>query len=106
MEVYHSVFDTSLQTVKPVEALIVDNDAFNEYDNSLKIGIFGNGMEKCREVLSAHNAIHFIDNISCSSKEIGDLAVEKLKEEDFEDLAYYEPFYLKEFIAKPSKKLL
>ncbi len=101
MEVYAEVFDNEGKALTDVAAEIVTEDSFKEWRKD-KFVIFGNGAKKCTELLS--DAI-FVD-IAPSARGIVRLAEESFKAQKFEDLAYFEPFYLKEFLVIPSKKKL
>ena len=101
MEVYAEVFDNEGKALTDVVAEVVTEDSFKEWRKD-KFVIFGNGAKKCTELLS--DAI-FVD-IAPSARGIVRLAEEAFKAEKFEDLAYFEPFYLKEFLVIPSKKKL
>jgi len=105
MEVYTALFNSSLSYIKPVEAVVVEDEFLNsELENTL-VYIFGDGAEKCLTVLKHQNLI-FLDNQLPSAAKMGVLAAEKYQAKDFEDVAYFEPFYLKEFIALKGKKLV
>lgn len=101
MEVYAQVFDNEGKTLTDVVAEVVTEESFKEWRKD-KFVIFGNGAKKCTELLS--DAI-FVE-IAPSARGIVRLAEEAFKAEKFEDLAYFEPFYLKEFLVIPSKKKL
>ncbi|MBR6631988.1 MAG: tRNA (adenosine(37)-N6)-threonylcarbamoyltransferase complex dimerization subunit type 1 TsaB [Alistipes sp.] len=101
MEVYAEVFDNEGKALTEVVAEVVTEDSFKEWRKD-KFVIFGNGAKKCTELLS--DAI-FVD-IAPSARGIVRLAEESFKAQKFEDLAYFEPFYLKEFLVIPSKKKL
>ena len=101
MEVYAEVFDNEGKALTDVVAEVVTEDSFKEWRKD-KFVIFGNGAKKCTELLS--DAI-FVD-ITPSARGIVRLAEESFKAQKFEDLAYFEPFYLKEFLVIPSKKKL
>ena len=101
MEVYAEVFDNEGKALTDVAAEVVTEDSFKEWRKD-KFVIFGNGAKKCTELLS--DAI-FVD-IAPSARGIVRLAEESFKAQKFEDLAYFEPFYLKEFLVIPSKKKL
>lgn len=103
MEVYCKLVDDKRE-VWNVRPLVVEPDSFTKFHEK-PIYLFGDGSAKTKAVLTQEN-IHWIPDIHPSAKEIGKLAEEKFKSGDFEDVAYFEPFYLKEFQAKPSKKLL
>lgn len=101
MEVYAEVFDNEGKALTDVVAEVVTEESFKEWRKD-KFVIFGNGAKKCTELLS--DAI-FVD-IAPSARGIVRLAEEAFKAQKFEDLAYFEPFYLKEFLVIPSKKKL
>jgi tRNA threonylcarbamoyladenosine biosynthesis protein TsaB len=104
LEVYCLVAEKSGKILEATYAKIIEEDAFSTYLNKGKVLFFGDGADKCKTIIRSENAI-FIDNIIPSAKEIGEMAEVKFQKGDFEDLAYYEPFYLKEFrIAKPKVK--
>jgi len=106
MEVYFGLYDQELNPINQVTPLVVEEGILDQISSDGKLVLFGNGMEKCREMLSVNSGITFMENIDVSSREIGVLARSKYEKKEFEDLAYFEPFYLKSFVAKPSKKLL
>ena len=97
MEVYTAVHDVNLGTVMPVEALIVNAETAGKL-NMDNICFFGDGMDKCRELLSGMKNVSFIENIKPSAKYMGALAAKRHKSKQFEDVAYFEPFYLKDFL--------
>ncbi|WP_029903654.1 tRNA (adenosine(37)-N6)-threonylcarbamoyltransferase complex dimerization subunit type 1 TsaB [Prevotella sp. 10(H)] len=106
MEVYDVLLNKDLQEVRPVSADIIDNDSFAEYLAKHRILFFGNGAEKCKSVLQSETAL-FLDNIYPRALDMISLAEEAFKENAFEDVAYFEPFYLKEFVATvPKNKVL
>ncbi len=105
MEVYAAVFDRALKTVRPVGADVVDADTYREYLDSHPVYFFGEGAAKCRQTITHPNA-RFIDGIEPLAKWMQPLAERKWWNEDFEDVAYFVPFYLKDFVAKQPKKLL
>ena len=102
MEVYAQVFDVEGKAQSEVVAEVVTEESFKEWRAKGKFVIFGNGAKKCAEVLP--DAI--IEDIGPSSRGIVRLAEEAFNAGKFEDLAYFEPFYLKDFIVIPSKKKL
>jgi tRNA threonylcarbamoyladenosine biosynthesis protein TsaB len=71
--------------------------------NDNQVVFFGNGSKKCRKVINSMNAI-FIENIEASARYMPELAWNAYIKNQFEDLAYFEPFYLKDFVATVSKK--
>jgi tRNA threonylcarbamoyladenosine biosynthesis protein TsaB len=104
MEVYAAVYNASLETILPVSAVIVDESSFVEILSDKKILFFGNGAAKCQPVLGHQPNALFLENIFPSARQIGKLATGKFKQNIFEDVAYFEPFYLKEFLGNVSNK--
>ena len=102
MEVYAQVFDVEGTAQSDVVAEVVTEESFKEWRAEGKFVIFGNGAKKCAEVLP--DAI--IESVVPSARGIVRLAEEAFNAGKFEDLAYFEPFYLKDFIVIPSKKKL
>lgn len=105
MEVYCALYDRALNEVVQTQALVIDSDSFKNYLDKLPIYFMGNGADKCVETIQHPNA-HFIKNIVPRAKNMIPLAEMAMAKEQFEDVAYFEPFYLKEFVATKSKKLL
>ena len=105
MEVYCAIFDKKGKFITPTEAKIIDEKSFNETLNHHKMLFFGDGSDKCKEIIKSENAIFMEDGFP-TAKSFGKLAYEKFINEEFEDVAYFEPFYLKEFHTIPSKKNL
>jgi tRNA threonylcarbamoyladenosine biosynthesis protein TsaB len=103
MEVYTAVYDTALQIVLPVNALIVNEENLHEYKEDTVYYFVGNGMPKCREMLSSVKGARFIEDIVPSAVKMAPLAYKNFQENKFEDTAYFEPFYLKEFMAGGKK---
>lgn len=104
LEVYCMILDQRMSILKETEAVIVTENSFDKFFLENKILFFGDGSDKCKSIVKNENAL-FLENIVPSAKEIGSLAYKKYILEDFENLAYYEPFYLKEFrIIKSNKK--
>jgi tRNA threonylcarbamoyladenosine biosynthesis protein TsaB len=105
MEVYSAVYDRSLREVRAVGADIVEASTYLSYLEEHPVWFFGNGAEKCKSVIQHKNA-HFIDGIVPLAKWMFPLAERSLHLGEKQDVAYFEPFYLKEFIAIKSKNLL
>ncbi len=103
MEVYSAVFDSGYTQVRETRAEVIDAASFSEYLEKSKIFFLGDGVEKTRTLIDHPNAV-FVRNRYPSSKEAAVLAEIRYKEKSFEDLAYFEPFYLKDFIAGKPKK--
>ncbi|WP_445732070.1 tRNA (adenosine(37)-N6)-threonylcarbamoyltransferase complex dimerization subunit type 1 TsaB [Mariniflexile sp.] len=103
MEVYATVFDSSHHQIRETEAQIIDETSFNDYLEKDQVYFIGNGVEKTKATIHHPNAV-FIENKLPSANNMGLLAYNKYKINDFEDIAYFEPYYLKDFMAlKPSK---
>jgi len=103
MEVYSAFFDNDLNAVKSISADIIDADSYADFFKNHPLVFFGSGAAKCKESLSHDNAV-FDYNLLPSARWTAPLAEAKFKKQDFEDTAYFEPFYLKNFIAKiPTK---
>ncbi len=105
MEVYAKVMDRALKEVRPIQADIVDADTYKEYLDRGTVYFFGNGAEKCMEVINHPNA-RLVKGIEPLAKNMAPLAEKCFVEGKFEDVAYFVPFYLKDFVAKMPKKLL
>jgi tRNA threonylcarbamoyladenosine biosynthesis protein TsaB len=99
MEVYAAVYDIDNKEIREVGADIIDEHSFNAYLYNSKVIFFGDGAAKCKKALSGHPNAIFYDDILPSSSNMATLAEHKFIEKQFEDLAYFEPFYLKDFIA-------
>mgnify|MGYP006423543693 FL=1 len=97
MEVFSALFDENNKEIRGVQADVVDEQT---YTNFLKneVLFFGDGALKCKEIINHKNA-KFIEGINPSAKNLGILANAKFENKDFEDVAYFEPYYLKDFVA-------
>lgn len=104
MEVYCSVYGSDLNNIKPTAALVLDDESILQFETYTPIYFFGDGMPKAKELLSKLNNAYFLDSIKPSSKAMIKLAYDKYQQQLFEDTAYAEPFYLKEFFFQSSKK--
>ena len=105
MEVYTALYTRALRPVVDVAPVVVDEHTFEEHLNEHPIYFFGNGAEKCKAVIKHPNA-HFFDGVPLLAKYMSPLAEKKFLREEFADVAYFEPNYLKEFQATTAKKLL
>lgn len=104
MEVYAAVYDRSLREVRAVGADIVSTDTYLPYLERGPVCFFGNGADKCRAVITHPNAI-FFSGVVPLAKDMVALAERAFLRGQFEDTAYYEPFYLKDFVAGKPRKL-
>lgn len=105
MEVYYSLFDHSGRIVKEITASVISKESFSDIPESVRIVFFGDGAEKCRDVISHKNSI-FADDFAVSAAYMHVPVYEAFDAGHFEDLAYFEPFYLKDFITTVQKKNL
>ncbi len=105
MEVYAAIYDRRLSQVREIRADVVDETTYQEYLEKGKVCFFGNGASKCKEFLASPNAT-IIKNIEPLAKNMFPLAEKRIAQNKTEDVAYFEPFYLKDFVTKPAKKLL
>jgi tRNA threonylcarbamoyladenosine biosynthesis protein TsaB len=104
MEVYCAVFDLSGNKIKPTAAEIIDENSFVDLLKNNKIIFFGDGADKCEATLGANPNALFINNFENSATYLTQKAAEKFNNKDFEDVAYFEPYYLKDFIAGVGKQ--
>ena len=102
MEVYAAIYDRALNSVKEVSADIINADSYTEYLEQHPIYFFGNGAAKCKEVITHPNA-KFVDDIQPLARWMFPLADRQYLDGTFQDVAYFEPFYLKEFVATVAK---
>lgn len=105
MEVYAAIYNRALHTVREISADIVDEHSYEEFLNEHPVYFFGDGAAKCKDTIKHPNA-HFIDNIHPLASMMFPLAEKAIAKGDFKDVAYFEPFYLKEFVASQPKKLI
>lgn len=104
MEVYCSVFDATLHRVSDTKALVVDENVFADLEGH-RLWLFGDGASKLAPLFVKHPAIHIVDDVLPSAAFMASLADQAQKAGDFVDVAYFEPFYLKDFVAgKPHVK--
>ncbi|MCQ2606879.1 MAG: tRNA (adenosine(37)-N6)-threonylcarbamoyltransferase complex dimerization subunit type 1 TsaB [Bacteroidales bacterium] len=105
MEVYTAQWDWQMQKLEDTHALVVTYEAKASFEPIKQYYFCGDGSEKCRETLESPN-ITFVDGIYATAETIGEIASEMYDRKEFADVAYFEPFYLKEFQAAAPKKLL
>ncbi len=106
MEVYTALFSAQGEKMEPVSAKIIDENSFAEYLEHHSVLFFGNGAKKCKNAITHPNAV-FGEPQKASARFMTRLSENKFKAGDFEDLAYFEPFYLKNFIATvPKNKII
>jgi len=105
MEVYASIFNNSLETVKPISADVIQSGSYSELIKDQSIVFIGDGAEKCKTLLMAEKRT-FVTDFLPSAAYLGKEGFRKFKKTETENVAYFEPFYLKEFIALKGKKLV
>jgi len=105
LEVYASIFDNKLNILFPTTSVVIDKDSFSTFLSQNKVVFFGPGAAKCQVDLQNSNAI-FDLSVQVSAKGMISIAEKKFNQKDFVDVAYFEPFYLKEFVAGEMKKLI
>jgi len=98
MEVYAAVFNLAKEQILKTSAIILEPDSFQEYLEGDQVYFIGSGVEKFQKICRHPNA-NFIENKLPSAREMVEIAVAKYKISDFEDVAYFEPYYLKDFMA-------
>ncbi len=103
MEVYSAVFDGQLHQIRETRAEIIDENSFQEYRDLKSVHFLGSGAEKIKEVLSGEHITYHCDVIP-SAKEMATISNQKFTKNDFENLAYFEPYYLKDFVLQTKKK--
>jgi tRNA threonylcarbamoyladenosine biosynthesis protein TsaB len=99
MDIYTTVFDVNNKELMPTQAVTVNIALAEQLEPFNNVFVFGSGAEKCREVFKSA-AIHFVPDIYCNAAYMIPVSEGKAKNKQFEDLAYFEPYYLKEFGAK------
>ncbi len=105
MEVYTAVFDQSMKELQATNAAIIDEQSFAKLLEKNQVYFFGNGADKCRDLIT-HKHAHFIADIESTAQGMVHQAELALNNKQFEDVAYFEPYYLKDFIATTPKKPL
>jgi len=99
MEVYTAFFDADNKEIKATSAQIIDENSFADLLKTHQIHFGGDGAEKCKDVLAKNKNAIFIDDFRISAKDMIEIAAAKFEQNQFEDVAYFEPYYLKDFIA-------
>jgi tRNA threonylcarbamoyladenosine biosynthesis protein TsaB len=103
MEVYSAIYDVQYNLVRSTKAEVLNPESYQELLELSSVYFIGNGVQKTKAIITHKNA-QFVDNKLPSAKQMCALSFERFKTKDFEDVAYFEPFYLKDFIAIPLKK--
>lgn len=103
MEVYAAIYNESHLQISEIKAEIIDKTSYAEYLENNKVYFLGDGSHKCKDIITHKNAI-FVDDKFPSAREMAQLSFDKYKISDIENVAYFEPFYLKDFVVIPEKK--
>ncbi|WP_396602267.1 tRNA (adenosine(37)-N6)-threonylcarbamoyltransferase complex dimerization subunit type 1 TsaB [Algibacter sp. R77976] len=104
MEVYSAIYDSNYNSIRETQAQILDESSFSDYLEQGKVYFVGNGVEKTKTLITHANAV-FIEDRLPSANQMSLLAYNKFQNAEIEDVAYFEPYYLKDFVAlKPKKK--
>ena len=106
MEVYSAFYSRDNQLVRDTQADIIDENSYLNYLLNSEVIFFGDGAEKCKEVLSTHQNAKFISGFHPSAQYLNIIANGKFKAQQIEDTAYFEPYYLKDFVAGKPKKII
>lgn len=104
MEVYYLLMNKRGEVVEQTQPKIIDESSYAGELEKQKVYFFGDGAAKCQSLLENHPNARFISGIVPSAVQVGEIGFEKLVAQDFADLAYFEPLYLKEFYSPKSKK--
>lgn len=104
MEVYTAVYSAGYEQLEAVEALVVESDSFSRFKD-VSLHFVGDGAEKCRGLLNGVKNVFYGDIVYPTARDMVLLSFQKFEAQDFVDVAYFEPFYLKDFVmAGPKKK--
>ena len=98
MEVYAAIFDENCNKIKDTEAVIIDGNSFSDLKKDHHLYMFGDGADKCSEIFENDDKITVTKDFYCSARYMNVIAQRKLDNRDFVDVAYFEPFYLKDFV--------
>ncbi|MBR0036361.1 MAG: tRNA (adenosine(37)-N6)-threonylcarbamoyltransferase complex dimerization subunit type 1 TsaB [Bacteroidales bacterium] len=105
MEVYTALYDRALNEIKPISAQVIDENFLHDELEQHPIWFFGDGADKCKDIIRHPNA-HFVPGIRVMASDMMSLAIKAYNQGKFDDVAYFVPFYLKDFVASKSKNLL
>lgn len=103
MEVYCAIYNSEGNVIKETIAEIIDEHSFADILKTNKVVFFGDGSAKCKETFSKNSNAFFIDDVVPSAKDMITLSEKAYNENHFEDVAYFEPYYLKDFVAGKKK---
>jgi len=103
MEVYAAIYNTNIEVVREISADIIDENSYLEYLKNNQLVFFGNGAEKCKNTIIHPNAV-FLEDVNPLAENMISFSQKAFLEKNFVDVAYFEPFYLKEFQTTTPKK--
>ena len=106
MEVYTALFDNEGKRITADQPMIIDEEAFSNELKNKRIAFFGDGAEKCREIIGKSGNAFFGFNTELSASDMSAIAFNKFQKKEFSDLAYFEPEYLKPYAGTPPKGLV
>jgi len=106
MEVYSCMFDQDMNLLQEADAVILDESTFIDKLEENTMVFFGDGMEKMKSMYESHENARFVNDILPTTMNFGEIAESKFNQKEFENIAYFEPFYLKGFVPTTPKKLL
>ncbi len=98
MEVYAAIFDENINKIKDTEAVIIDERSFADLKQNHHLYLFGDGADKCAGIFKNDDKITVVNDFCCSARYMNTIAQQKFNNNDFVDVAYFEPFYLKDFV--------
>lgn len=104
MEVYSAVFDTNYNQIRETQAEIITETSFADALAKGKVHFIGNGAAKCKDIITHENAVFYEEVYFPSTEKMISIAIEKHKKNDLENVAYFEPYYLKDFVASKPKR--
>ncbi|WP_437371413.1 tRNA (adenosine(37)-N6)-threonylcarbamoyltransferase complex dimerization subunit type 1 TsaB [Maribacter litoralis] len=102
MEVYSAIFDADLHQIRETKAEIIDENSFVEYINDKSVHFLGSGAEKIKELFT-DASINYHCDVVPSAREMASISADKFNASEFEDVAYFEPYYLKDFVLQTKK---
>ena len=103
LEVFSAIYDKDKKKIRKTEAQIIDPASFEDYLSVGKVVFVGDGAEKCKDIIQHKNAV-FVDGKFPSARDMAAISYGKYKDKEFEDVAYFEPYYLKDFVGVKAKK--
>jgi tRNA threonylcarbamoyladenosine biosynthesis protein TsaB len=103
MEVYTAFYNKEVEELKATEAVIINENSFHRILDNYMVYFFGDGAPKCEEILGKHINARIMNDFTNSAEDLIEPAYQKFKEGTFEDVAYFEPYYLKDYVAGKKK---